>query len=395
MCGPIALVLSILVMGGSAMGQETWVATWAAAQQLSDAGNAPPPPGLSGSTLRQVVRLSLGGPRLRVRFSNAFGTEAVTIDSAAVALAAGSSAIHTQSQRALTFGGQPRVTIPPGALVISDAVEMAMAPVADLAITTYMAAAPAEITTHPGARCTSYLVAGNHVADERLPDAVKTEHWYLITGVEVPGTGRSAIAAIGDSITDGRGSTTNGNGRWTDFLNQRLQADTATSHLAALNLGIGGNRVLNDGLGPSVLARLDRDVLAQPGVKWLILFEGINDIGTGERNGRGSSSEALVAAYQQIIERCHARGIKVYGATLLPMGGSQYDDPQREAQRQAVNEWIRTSGAFDAVIDLDSALRDPERPNRLISAADCGDHLHLNDHGYRMIAQAIDLDLFR
>ncbi len=216
-------------------------------------------------------------------------------------------------------------------------------------------------------------------------------HWYYLCGVDVdaPAAEAAAVAVLGDSITDGRGSPTDGNGRWTDHLARRLHESEGTSFVGVLNEGLGGNRLLNDGLGPNALARLDRDVLAQPGVRWLIVLEGINDLGT-----RSATARDLIGAYEQIIVRAHARGIKAYGATILPCEGSFYFNPELEAARQEVNAWIRGSGRFDAVIDFDAATRDPRKPARLSAVADGGDHLHPGPVGYKIMAGVVDLKLF-
>jgi lysophospholipase L1-like esterase len=356
---------------------------------LTEPANMPPAPGLADSTLRQVVRVSLGGKRVRVRFSNAFGTRPLTILAAHLAPSAEGGAIRPEGSRPLTFGGRTSVTIPPGAPMISDPLDFDLAALSDLAVTIRVKDPTKAITGHPGARCTSYLQAGDHLKAPDLPRAARTPHWYYLCGVDVETTG-SAVAVLGDSITDGRGSPTDGNGRWTDHLARRLQQGEGTASVAVLNQGLGGNRLLNDGLGPNALARLDRDVLAQPGARWLIVLEGINDLGT-----RSATARDLIAAYEQIILRAHARGIRVYGATLLPCGGSFYFNQGLEDARQEVNAWIRQSGRFDAVIDFDAATRDPQRPSHLSAAVDGGDHLHPGEEGYRIMAAAVDLQLFR
>ncbi len=385
-----ALVAPAVGTPGMAEPGGCWVGAWASAPQRGDAKNAPPPPGFADATLRQIVHVSMGGERLRVRFSNAFGASPLTITSAHVALAAGGSAIRPQSDKALTFGGQPSVTIPAGAPMISDPVDFNLPALSDLAVTIYLRGAPDGITTHPGSRETSYLVAGNAVSAQTLPQASQTDHWYFLNGVDVF-TGRSgaAVVILGDSITDGHGSTTNGNDRWPDDLARRLQANKATADIGVLNEGIGGNRLLHDGLGPNALARLDRDALAQAGVRWLIVLEGINDIGT-----RTATARQMIEAYQQIILRAHAHHIRVYGATIMPYGGSFYFSPGGEAIRQAVNRWIRTSGKFDGVIDMDRAMRDPRDPSQLSPATGSRDHLHPGPQGYRMMSDAIRLRLF-
>jgi lysophospholipase L1-like esterase len=383
----LAFVASTAAVAGADEGR--WVGTWAASSQLTEPANLPPEPGLGDSTLRQVVHVSLGGKRLRVRFSNAFGTRPLTILSAHVAASAGGAAIKPESDTPLTFGGRTSVTIPTGAPMVSDPIDYDLARLSDLTVTIRVKDPTRTITGHPGARCTSYLQGGDKVTEPDLPQAARTPHWYYLCGVDVEATDAAALAVLGDSITDGRGSPTDGNGRWTDHLARRLQEGERTARVGVLNHGLGGNRILNDGLGPSALARLDRDVLAQPGVRWLIVLEGINDLGT-----RSATARDLIAAYDQIIVRAHARDIRVYGATIMPCEGSFYFNPGLEAARQEVNAWIRESGRFDAVIDLDAATRDPQRPTRLSVAVDGGDHLHPGPEGYRIMAASVDLTRF-
>jgi len=388
-----------------------WVHTWVAMPQEAEPENLPPPPFtspdrfLANTTLRQTVRVSIGGSRIRLRLSNAFGTAPLPITAVTVALPAGGhagvSAIEPHSAVPVTFHGRTSVVIPVGAQMVSDPLDFPLAPRSNLTVTVYMAEGQATpgLTSHPGSRTTSYLLAGNHVDATDLPEATPVDHWYLISGVEVTHPHAAAVVTLGDSLTDGRGSTTNGNDRWPDRLVERLHAHPRTANVAVLNQGAGGNRVLNDGLGPNALARLDRDVLALSGVRWLVVFEGINDIGTAPASATAQKqvAEDLIAAYEQIIVRCHAHGIRVYGATLLPFGGNlDYDDPDglREATRRAVNEWIRTSGRFDAVIDFDHAVRDPKDHRRLRDVVDCGDRLHLNPTGYQALADAVPLELF-
>lgn len=395
---PRALLASLLAAalvvptGAGPRGDEAqWVGTWAAAPQLTEPSNRPPAPGLADATLRQVVHASIGGKRLRVRFSNAFGTRPLHILSAHIASSAGGSTIRPESDKPLAFGGRSSVTIPTGAPIVSDPVEFELAPLADLAVTIHVQDPTNAITGHPGARCTSYLHAGDHATAPDLPQAARTPHWYYLCGVDVDAGSdpAAAVAVLGDSITDGRGSPTDGNGRWTDHLARRLQEGEGTSRVGVLNQGLGGNRVLHDGLGPNALARLDRDVLAQPGVRWLIVLEGINDLGT-----RSATARELIGAYEQIVVRAHARSIRVYGATILPCEGSFYFTPELEAARLEINAWIRESGCFDAVIDFDRAMRDPAKPSRLSAAADGGDHLHPGPEGYRIMASVVDRMLF-
>ena len=378
-----------------------WMHTWVAMPQLTEPGNLPPAPftGTSSvlvdTTLRQTVHVTVAGSRLRVRFSNAFGGAALPLTSAAVALPAGGkagvSAIVPESSRPLTFGGRSSVVVPVGANVVSDPVDLPVSSGANLTITTYLASGQASLnlTSHPGSRTTTYLVNGNFVLSPDLSGAATVAHWYLISGVEVLG-GAPAIAIVGDSLTDGRGSTTDGNDRWPDQLFARRP------RTAVLNQAAGGNRVLNDGLGPNVLARLDRDVLATSGVDRMLIFEGVNDIGTAAatETAQKQVTDDLLFAFEQVVLRAHARDITVYGATITPFGGNTgYDDPDglRERSRQAVNAAIRRGRLFDEFADFDIAARDPADPRRLNPAYDVGDHLHLNPTGYGALAAAVPL----
>lgn len=372
-----------------------WVGTWSAAPQRVEDRNLPPAPGLAGNTLRQVVHVSLGGGRMRLRFSNAFGGRPLGIAAAQVAVSAGGSAIVPGTGRALTFGGRTSIVMQPGEEVISDVIAFPLRPLSEVAVTLAFDGVPPEVTGHPGSRTTSYLQTGNAVAESALPHAVTTEHWYVLSGIDVTASnGSAAVAVLGNSITDGRGSWTDHNDRWPDNLARRLQADARTANVAVLNQGIGGNRVLRGGLGPTALARFDRDVLGRCGVRWLIVLEGVNDLGEARGEGEAATTaRELIEAYRWMIRRAHERGIRVYGATILPFGGSFYEGPGREAARQTVNAWIR-SGEFDAVIDMDAAMRDPAQPSRLRADGDGGDHLHPNSAGYVTMANAIDLGLF-
>ena len=379
-----------------------WVGSWAAAQQAPEANNSLAPGDLRDATLRQVVHLSIGGEVLRVRISNAFGIAPLEFTSVHVArpAATASARIDASTDRALTFSGRPRVTIPAGADYVSDPIAFAVEAQSDLAITFHIDEPPAAQTSHPGSRATSYLVHGDRVADTDLPDAISFEHWFSISGVEVNSpSGAAAVVTRGDSITDGRGSATNGNDRWPDDLARRLRTALPTRSLSVLDQGIGGNRLLVDGSGPNALARFDRDVLAQPGVRYLIVLEGINDIGAFGLEGNTAQAahdhlvHSILAAYEQIVARAHAHGIRVYGGTLTPFTGSGYykPGPMSEADRVAVNQWIRTPGNFDAVIDFDKAVRDPHQPEMLLPAYDSGDHIHPTPAGYRAMADAIPL----
>jgi lysophospholipase L1-like esterase len=402
---PLIAALASTWLTAAAPPQQHWTGSWASSQQIPEERNALAPADLTDVTLRQVVHLSIGGPLLRVRISNAFGTAPLAIDAAHVALAAkpGSAAIVAGSDRALTFGGQPDVVVPAGADYWSDPVALNAPPLSSLTVSLHLPTPPAQQTSHPGSRATSYLASGNHVGDPDLPGARTMEHWFNLSGVEVAGSGRSAIVTLGDSITDGHAATTNGDNRWPDDLARRLQSNPATRGIAVLNHGIGGNRLLLDGLGPNALARFDRDVLAQAGVRWVIVLEGINDLGNLSREHPASAEDhatlvhRITGAYAQMIERAHAHGLTIIGATVTPDGGSDFYHPDaaNEADRQAVNRWIRTPGRFDAVIDFDAAVRDPSDPRRLQPGFDSGDHLHPSPAGYAAMAAAIPLALFR
>lgn len=382
-----------------------WVASWAASQQIPEQQNALPADDLRDVTVRQIFHLSVGGPALRVHLSNVFGSEALHFTSVHVArpLSPSSPEIDPASDRALTFTGSTDVTVPPGAEFVSDPLRFAAAPLSDLAVTFHLDAPPARETGHPGSRATSYYQHGDIVSNVSLPDAKRVDHWYQVAGIDVQAEpGAAAVVVLGDSITDGRGSTTNGNNRWTNVLAQRLQDSPKTRKIGVSNQGIGGNHLLTDGLGPNVLARFDRDVLAQAGVRWVIVFEGVNDLGGLAREAEVSPADhaarvqGVIAVYQQIIARAHAHGLLVYGATITPYVGSEYyhPGPLSEADRQAVNQWIRAAGHFDAVIDFDAAMRDPQHPDRLLPAYDCGDHLHLSVEGYKVMGSAVPLELF-
>jgi lysophospholipase L1-like esterase len=397
-----AFLLAFFLAATGAQAAERWVGSWATSQQIPEERNALAAQDLDDATLRQTVRLSIGGERLRVRLSNAFGTAPFKITAAHIArpIAPGSDAIDPASDRALTFAGAPDVTIPAGAEYVSDPVPFAVLPGADLAITLYFEKAPSQQTSHPGSRTTSYLLHGNHVSAPDLPGAKTFDHWFNIASVEIASATAQAVTVIGDSITDGRGSTTNGNDRWTDALARRLI--DARKQVGVLNHGIGGGQVRGEGLGPNALARFDRDVLAQAGVHWLILFAGINDIGTFDPEGAKSQAEhdALVRqitqAYAQVADKAHAAGIKVYGATITPFldCAPYHPKPITEADRIAVNAWIRTSKSFDAVLDFDAAVRDPARAGHLAPAFDTGDGLHLSPAGLSALANAVPLSLF-
>ena len=396
-------LLAAAPLARAAPAPAAWTASWGSAQMIPLNENALAPDALTDTTLRQVVRLSIGGDRLRVRVSNLFGTSPLAIAAAHVAPVAqlGTARIDVARGRALTFDGRADVVIPPGAELHSDPVALTVADGADLAISLYFPQAPAVQTGHPGSRSTSFLLRGNHVAAADLPGATTTARWYHLADVEVA-AGRGAIVAIGDSITDGYGVQPERNTRWTDAFGARLREDPRTRGLGLVNAGIGGNRVLLDGLGPNLVARFDRDVLGRADVTHAILLEGINDLGVLTRDAPATPEahaaivREVTGAYRQLAARARQRGIKLIGGTIMPFGGNDYYHPGREteASRQAINAFIRTAGVFDAVIDFDAVMRDPARPDRLNPAYDSGDHLHPSEAGYRAMAAAVPLDLF-
>jgi lysophospholipase L1-like esterase len=378
-----------------------WVTTWGTAPQLTEPGNLPPVP-LAHSTLRQFIRTSIGGRQLRVRFSNAYGTNSVTINTARIALApatasGGDGDIHTATDKGLTFRGAPSTVIPPGEVVFSDTIAFDLPAITNVAISIHYGNISAStINGHPGSRSTSFIQSGNAISVASMPSASKTTHWYTITGLEVLADNSSkAIAILGDSITDGRGSTDNGNNRWPDILAERLAANGPTSGVGVINMGIGGNAIFG-GLGPAAVNRFDRDILNQSGVRYFILFEGVNDIGSGSSSMTTATN--LVNAYAQMATKAKARGLRAYGATITPFGGSGYYSALHEQERQFVNAWIRTNSIFDGVIDFDAVVRDPADPTKFKAeyypGVNANDWLHLNTIGLKAMADSIDLNLF-
>ena len=384
-----------------------WVATWGTSQvgpepsqaQLTDEQ-------LTDTTVRQIVHLSVGGTTLRVQLSNAFGTGPLRVDAVHVAKAKSpaSSAIDATTDHALTFDGDSSVVIPTGAVYVSDPVQMPMGGLSDLAISFHYTEPPSVQTSHPGSRATSYLLHGEHSADAELTGAEKTVRWLGLAEVDVTADDQArTVIALGDSITDGHAAITDGNDRWTDELARRLQADKKLRDVAVVNEGIGGNHLLTNGLGESVLERFDRDVLAVSGVKYVVVLEGINDLGGLGRRPDATQEmhdelvKRMEGALQQIIVRAHAHGILVYGATIMPDGGGRYYNPSAadNAARQAVNAWILAPGHFDGVLDMDKVTRDPANPLQLNPAFDSGDHLHPGPAGYKAMGDAIPLEWFK
>ena len=374
-----------------------WVGTWATSPVAMP--NTEGIFGAADTTFREIVHVSLGGSRARIILSNEFGLDPLTISAAHIALRTTGSEIDLASANALTFGGRPSVTIPPGALVVSDPVNLKLPAFADVAVSLFVPAQPMhQITHHSFADQTSYMAQGNVVGVKALESPKEIYNWPFLKGVDIiAGDKSAAIVAFGDSITDGAHSTRDANSRWPDLLAHRLQANKKTADLGVLNEGIGGNRILHDNTGPNALSRFDRDVLAQAGVKYLIILESINDIGHAQDPVKPYdvvTAEDLIVGLGQLATRAHTHGIKVYGATLTPYVGAKYASPSGEAMRQAVNKWIRTTNQLDGFIDFDKATQDSANPAVFAPTADSGDHLHPGDAGYKSIADSIDLNLF-
>lgn len=375
---------------------QNWTGTWACAQMQVEPHNMPPEPGLSGNTLRQIIKVSIGGNQLRFRFSNLFTNEDLTIKSISIANVIEAPAIDIKTQQMLSFKGNPAVIIEPEKEIYSDVFNFPLHTGQLLAVTIHYEKAPKLISGHPGSRTTSYILPGDHQKDEMFSEAVKTDHWYTIMGLDViTSKNASNIVCLGNSITDGRGSGTNKQNRWTDILASRLAANKNTEHIGVLNLGIGGNCVVKGGLGPTALDRFDRDVLSQSGTKWLVILEGINDIGGIKRaEDAAAKAQEIIDAYKIMIDKAHAKGIKVYGCTILPFQKSFYDAPFKQEARDIVNAWIR-NGSFDAVIDFDKEMESEKGSKTILSNMHDNDFLHPNELGYKRMGEAVDLNLFQ
>jgi lysophospholipase L1-like esterase len=379
----------------AAQDQGSWVDTWGCSPDT--AGTL-----VNNQTVRQIIRTSVGGTKVRIQLSNLFGTEPLTVGDVHLAVHASGADTVPGTDHALLFHGKPGVTIARGESVWSDPVAMDIKPLQELAASIYVPATEVPSTTHNDGMATAYVTeSGDAAAAVHFPAGETNGSRFLLTDVAVTGpAARETVVAFGDSITDGVGSTPNTNQRWPDYLASRLHADANLASIGVANSGIGGNRILRDNYGPSAQARFDRDALDKPGAHWIILLEGINDIG-----GSGYaiaakdkvSAAQLIEGMQHLIARAHARNIKIYGATLTPFGGNSwpYHSVAGEKTRTAVNEWIRTSGAFDGVVDFDKAIRDPAHPDQMLAAYDSGDHLHPGSAGYQAMANAIDLSLFK
>ncbi|MBZ5601292.1 MAG: SGNH/GDSL hydrolase family protein [Acidobacteriia bacterium] len=386
-------------------GELHWVATW----ETSPGGPATNLRSFKDQTIREIVHVSLGGIPVRVRISNVYGTKPIVVGSAHVALRRSGSSFVAESDRTLKFGGQPTVMIPPGALVVSDPASLNVPANSDLAISIFLPAETPAETVHRAAFQTSYLAQGDLTSTPEFPAGAETmTSWPFLAGIDVARSSPAeAIVAFGDSITDGSGSTRDANHRWTDYLLARLTSTKTHHAIAVLNAGIGGNRVTYNGsgplayAGPSLRTRFDHDVLAQPGVRYVIVLAGINDIGVPGTSFAPLSEEVspaeIVASLRQVAERAHEHGLRIFAGTLTPFEGSTikgYFTDERETRRQEVNKLIRSGQGFDGIIDFDKAIADPSHPSRILPRYDSGDHLHLNDVGYQAMAEVIDLSFF-
>ncbi|QQQ78963.1 SGNH/GDSL hydrolase family protein [Saccharothrix sp. 6-C] len=386
-----------------------WVRSWGASPQAAHdgLGSLDDHPPLADVTLRQVVRLSGGGRRARIRFTNEFGTAPFTIGAARVGLATSApGAVRPGSERVLTFSGAPAVTVPAGAPILSDPVDLRLPALAELVVSLHLPGRVETCTCHDPALDTGWAVPGDAVAATALPaNARVLPVRALLSAVDLlPDTPARTVVAVGDSRTDGAGSTPGTHHSWPELLAERL---APTGYV--VNQGISGNRLLHDGIGAAAAARFDRDVLATPGLGHVVLSIGANDIGIsfapreehgpladflGMFPGAPVTADDVIAGYRQLIARTHGRGAKVHATTIAPYEGAEIYTTAGDAARQAVNEWMRTSGAFDGVLDFDAVWRDPDRPSRIRADLHCGDHLHGNDAGYRALADAVDLSLF-
>ncbi|TID25128.1 SGNH hydrolase-type esterase domain-containing protein [Venturia nashicola] len=396
-----------------------WIDTWATMPQLTEPVNLPPPPFngtgvlFSNSTIRQTLKVSVGGSQVRLKISNAFGLTNLPITAVTIAFPkndiAGTHEIQPDTLQSVTFSGNSSVSIPTGALAVSDPLKFSVKAQSIITVTIYLKDGQlgSSFTSHPGSRVTSWWQFGNAVdapsfsiSDRRTQSAA---HWYFLSSVEawVPPSYGSFIV-IGDSITDGKGSDDNKNNRWPDVLFARLQKNPLTSSISVANLAAGGNRILQDGVGPNALSRIDRDLLAHPGVKYAMVFEGVNDIGRAPSNTTGQTNvyNSLIQGYKQIVTRAHAAGIPIFAGTITPFSApreftqQKYSTPEREDTRNKINKWIRESGVFDAVIDFDAMIKDPAIPSRLAPEYNVGDYIHPNVKGYQKMGNGFPIEIF-
>ena len=411
----VVLLIGLSVTAGSEEKKMSgyWVSAWSTAVHTPlPFPGLPPSPVFENQTVRMIVRPTIGGDRVRIRLSNAFGTTALAIGGVHIALTRQDATIIPESDRALTFGGRSAVSIPPGAPMLSDPIDLKVAAFSEISVSIYLPQKTSTTTIHFWAQHPTYISEpGDLTAKADVPNAKTNSSWYWLSDVEVwADASVAATVAFGDSITDGIGAKQGDYTDWPDILAKRLAAQYGQPQLAVVNEGIGGNRVLYDGAGVSALARFDRDVLVQPGVANIIVLEAINDIGWPHMKPRMPNGEVLkempfvhqlvtaqdlIAGYQQLIDRAHQHGIRVLGGTLTPYEGADYYSDDGEAARQEVNRWIRTSGVFDGVIDFDAAVRDPNHPAKFLAQYDSGDHLHPSAAGFKAMADTIDLAALR
>ena len=399
------LLAAVFAAGAQTARTDHWVVTWGTAESLLRPPMPGNPPaqtsqatvGFKNQTVRMVARTSIGGQRVRIKVENGFGAPPVAIGAAHIALHGSDSEIVAGTDRALTFDGKPGCMLSPGVVRVSDPVELRVPALADLAVSLYFPGETGPPTNHGTGLHTTYISKeGDFTGQSAVADSTTSLSYYYLAAIDVEAPAEAAaLVTFGDSITDGTASTPNSNRSWPALLAVRMAKNKATSTIGVANMGISGNRVLYDGSGASALARFDRDVLNQSGVKWVVLLEGINDIGrVGTASPEAPTADDLIAGYRQFIDAAHTHGIKVIGCTLTPYMGAGYGREAGEAVRAAVNAFIRTGGAFDAVVDFDAATRDSDDPKRIRAAFDPGDHLHPNDAGYQAMADAVDLAIF-
>lgn len=388
------LLFACLLTAGIALAKGHWVGTWGTAPQLVERHNNPPAPGLTNNSLRQIVQVSIGGKKVRLKLTNEFSKEPTEIKAIELSIAktAGSSSeINEASTVSLTFNGKQSVTIPAGGMIVSDAVKFPIGNRENVAITIHYGQTSSSVSGHPGSRTTSYLKEGNTTD---FTGAIRTDHWYNIQTLEVEASKKAgAVVILGNSITDGRGSTTNEQNRWADVFSRRLLQNKATKQVGVLNMGIGGNCVLRGGLGPTGKDRYHRDLFGQEGVKWIILFEAVNDLGSSWNGVQ--TAERIIDVYKEIIDEAHQKGIRVYGATITPFKGNNYYSADHEKGRSTLNEWIRTTELLDGIIDFDKAVRNPQDLEAMQKEFLFeNDWLHFNAKGYETMGSSIDLNLF-
>jgi lysophospholipase L1-like esterase len=412
----LAMACLALVPGPAQAAQAAWTSSWGTAQPLAPVVTVkrPPPPAqasqmpspilptpavITNQTVRMILRSSVGGGRLRLELSNALGSEPLTLGQVHIALHGEGAAIIAGTDHRVTFGGKVSTTIQPGAVIVSDPVDLAVAPLQELAVSLYVPGSAQASTVHMLGLHDTYVAEGDVTAVQSLAGATTNRSYFWLTGLDVMAPHKGgAIVAFGDSITDGYGTSPGSHHPWPDLLARRLQAAPATAGWSVINMGISGNRVRREGAGQSALARFDRDVLTRSNVAWVILLEGVNDINVSAMPGIADSehvtADQMIEAYSQLVERAHQHGIKVMGATITPEEGLWLYGPQTETLRRTLNAWIRASGHFDALVDFDAAVRDPLRPTRLRPEFDPGDHIHPNDKGNEAMARAIDIGIF-